>query len=358
MRKFTIVLALLFTISSNAQILKDIFKYSTIYTSYTESSPLFTPESYFVTQAGEVINTTPEMTNDFSVSFGLRKIARFGYENKENRFYDGTEQNASLQSNFGNVKGLEYLLQYTRGKQRGRDFKSERYFVRYSKKWWSAKIEIQNNGIIDLNYKSADIRLKLPISNKFNVSIGGIVRTHLPYGFNPIENYLIDNYWWDLAYEYNFTDIFYGIDYDNDNIVEAFDWYWVNENGDRVADTDADFRRNIYQNIVNDYNKRELEAIGTLATLSAIVGADFYFYRDNWWLHSWGNVMPKHKHIKGNELYSYETYIGNDSWIDYNYGVMFGWYLTKKIGLFTEIEQTRFWDKNLRYIKAGVNLQI
>ena len=360
MKKIILLLLLFVSVQTNSQILKDIFKYSTIYTSYSENSPLFTPESYFVTQEGEVVNISPELSNDYSYSFGIRKIARFGYENKENRFYDGSEQNSSLQSNFGNVKGLEYLVQYTKGKQRGREFESERYFLRYSKKWWSTKLEIQKNGIINLNYKSADLRLKIPFGSKFSLSFGGIVRTHNPYGYLPIADYLapIEVNWWDLAYEYGYTDYYYGIDYDNDGQLDSYDWWWSNAEGDRVADTDLDFRRNIYQNIVNDYNNRELKSIGTLATLSAIFGADFYFYRDNFWLHTWGNLLPKHKHIKGNEDFSYETFVGSDEWIDYNYGVMFGWYLTKKIGLFTELETTRYWDKDLRYIKAGINFQL
>ena len=47
------------------------------------------------------------------------------YENRENRFYDGSEQNMSLSSNIGSVKGLEYLFQFSKGRQQGRDFKSE-----------------------------------------------------------------------------------------------------------------------------------------------------------------------------------------------------------------------------------------
>ena len=359
MRKFTIIVALLFSISNNAQILNDLFKYSTIFGAYSETSPLYTPESYFVTQGGDVINTTPELANDFSFTLGIRKIARFDYENKENRFYDGSERNIALQSNFGNVKGLEYLFQFTRGKQRGREFESERYFLRYSRKWWSTKLEIQNNGIINLNYKSADLRLRIPMGKKFNISLGGLVRTHLPYGFSPIASYLETNPWWELAYEYGFYDIFYGIDYDNDNVVDNFDWYWVNEEGERIADTDLDFRRNTFQDIVNDYNERELNSIGTLATLSAVVGADWYFYRDNFWLHAFGNVMPKHKHIKGDKEFSYETFVGQDDWVDYNYGLMFGWFIIpNKFGIYTEIENTQFWDKELKFIKVGLNFQI
>tara|TARA_Y100000593_G_C4322310_1_gene344544 strand:+ start:2563 stop:3645 length:1083 start_codon:yes stop_codon:yes gene_type:complete len=360
MKKSFIITLLLISNLAQGQFLKDIVKYSTLYTSYTESSPLWQPEQYFVTQAGEVQNITPSQTNDYMMSIGLRKIARFDYENKAKKFYDGSEQNSSLQSNSGSIKGLEYLFQYSQGKQQGREFTSQKYFIRYLAKYWSTKIEVQENGLINLDYKAADIRGRIPIGKKFNISIGAVVRTHKPYGYNPIDDYLIDSAWWDLAYDYGYQDHYYGIDYDNDGQLDNFDWWWSNPDGERVADTDLDFRKNDYQDIVNDYNETELDAIGILGTLSAVVGLDFYHYGNGgkWWLHSWGNVYPIHKHIYGDENFSYEDYLGKNDWMDFNYGVMFGWNITKKFGIFTEYEKTKFWDKNLMYLKAGLNWQL
>ena len=316
MKKGFIIILLLISNLAQGQFFKDIVKYSTLYTSYTESSPLWQPQQYFVTQAGEVQDITPLQTNDYMMSFGWRRIARFDYENKAKKFYDGSEQNSSLQSNSGSIKGLEYLFQYSQGKQQGREFTSQRYFVRYLAKYWSVKVEMQQNGLINLDYKAADIRGRIPIGKKFSVSIGSVVRTHKPYGYSPIEEYLApqDVNWWDLAYEYGFQDIGYGIDYDLDGQWDEFDWYWLNEDGERVADTDLDFRRNDYQDIVNDYNKKEIDAIGILGTLSGVVGLDFYHYgnKGKWWLHSWGNVYPIHKHISGNEDFSYEDYLGKN----------------------------------------------
>jgi len=217
---------------------------------------------------------------------------------------------------------------------------------------------VQQNGLINLDYKSADLRFRVPLFKKFSLSIGGAVRTHLPYGYNPIDDYLSLYNWWDLAYDYGFMDHYYGIDYDNDGLTDDADWWWSNAEGNRVADTDLDFRRNDFTNIVNDYNKRELDAIGTLGTLSGVVGLDFYHYRDNFWLHSWTSVYPKHKHIHGDEEFSYETFIGSDDWIDYNVGLITGWNVTKKLGVFVEYEKTRFWDKNLVYMKAGLNIKL
>ena len=90
--KKLILLLLFFSTSLNGQILKDIFKYSTVYSSYTESSPLFTPEQYFVTQDGDVVDITPESENDFVMSFGIRKIARMDYENIYCRNYAGLQK--------------------------------------------------------------------------------------------------------------------------------------------------------------------------------------------------------------------------------------------------------------------------
>ena len=359
MRQLITILFILFSINIQGQFFKDIFKYSTVYSSYTETSPLFIDEQYFVTQGGDLVNVTPKQSNDYMMSFGLRKIARYDYENKAKKFYDGSEQNAGLKSNIGAVKGLEYLFQYSKGRQQNREFESHKHFLRYIAKYWSSKLEWQENGLINLNYKSADARFRLPLGKKFSFSIGAVARSHKPYGYNPIDDYLVDSAWWDLAYDYGYQDHYYGIDSNNDGELDNFNWWWSNEEGERIADTDLDFRRNDYFGIVNHYNRTELDAIGELATLSLVVGADYYIFKnDKFWLHSWGNVMPLHKHIKGNEDFSYENHYGSDDWIDYNYGVMFGWFLSKKIGLFTEYENTKMWDKDLKYIKAGINFKL
>ncbi len=344
-----------------SKFLKNIFEYSTIYASYSESSPLFVPETYFVTQGGDVISTTPEIQNDYSINYGIRKIARMDYENKAQKYYDGSEKNYSLSSNIGAVTGLEYLGQYTKGKQQGREFKSQRYFLRYLSNWWMAKVEYQQNGLINLDYQSADLRIRLPLnkSKSLSISIGSVVRTHKPFGFLPINNYLENNAWWDLAYDRGFVDHYYGIDYDNDGELDNFDWWWSNPAGDRIADTDQDFRANHYWRIVNDFNAEELDKIGTLATLSGVLGFDYYFYRDNkFWIHTWASAYPIHQHIYGNYDFSYEQFIGSDSWLDYNYGWIMGWYLSGNVGIFAEFEKTKFWNKELSFIKMGINLEL
>ena len=35
--------------------------------------------------------------------------------------------------------------------------------MRYIAKWWMAKTEIQQNGLINLDYKAADLRFRVPL---------------------------------------------------------------------------------------------------------------------------------------------------------------------------------------------------
>ena len=258
------MVAMLLSSSVNAQILKKaynkVFKYATVYGTYTQEDGFEAPPQYFVTQKGEVVDITPEWDVDYQVTYGIRKMSRLGYEKKPGEFFTGEEQ-VSLNSNYSEVKGLEYILQYDKGRVHNREYINEKYLVRWISKWWSLKGEYLKNEKIQLNYKSADLRFRVPIGKRLSFSIGGMVRTHRPYGFLPIDEYLgseqIDDNgntyearWWHLAYNYNYEDHAYGIDNNFDGIPDGIDWWWSNENGDRVADTDLDFRRNIYGGIV------------------------------------------------------------------------------------------------------------
>ena len=110
------LLLLLFTINAQADIFKDVFKYATFYGAYSQSNSIQGDKTFYVTQSSELIETTQRNPADEIKTFGFRKLAHFGYEDKE-RFYDGEEQNNSLNSNIGNVKGLEYLFEYQEGRQ-------------------------------------------------------------------------------------------------------------------------------------------------------------------------------------------------------------------------------------------------
>ena len=98
--------------------------------------------------------------------------------------------------------------------------------------------------------------------------------------------------------------------------------------------------------------------IGSFADLSSVFALDFYHYRKNFWVHAYGNILPHHKLQKGDERYSYGNFIGNDNWIDYSFGGVFGVRLNKKLGLFAEVTNQRYWDREIKVIKAGINFKI
>lgn len=50
--------------------------------------------------------------------------------------------------------------------------------MRYLAKWWLVKAESQRNELVDINYKSADVRFRIPISKKLSISIGAMYRTY------------------------------------------------------------------------------------------------------------------------------------------------------------------------------------
>ena len=66
----------------------------------------------------------------------------------------------------------------------------------------------------------------------------------------------------------------------------------------------------------------------------------------------------------GLSITTWELFVGfvppltNEKWIDYNIGINFGLKLWKKVGVFTEYEITKFWDRRISALKAGVNIRL
>jgi len=341
--------------NTQAQFFKDIFKYSTFYAAYSQSNSIQDSRSFYVDQDNTLHETTKEVPADFVMTYGWRKLANFQYEDR-NKFYIGEENNAGTRSNIGNVKGLEYLFQYSKGKNRGADFENQEAFIRYLAKWWLIKGEYQKNELVDLDYKSAEVRARFAIGKKLSLSIGTIWRTYdTAYGFNPIETYLEDNNWWNLSYSVGHTDVLYQMVSTSGQSM-GYDYQWFDADGNLLSNSDLDYRNNIFQDVVNNYNKEQLSMISGFQQISAIAGLDFYHYRDKFWLHVYGNVLPYHYLLKGDKEYSYGNFVGD--YLDFSAGAVLGLKITKNIGLYGEINLQRYWDREIRSIKAGVNIKI
>ena len=84
MKKILILLLLpLFSFSQDIN-LKKTFKFSTFYGAINGGNSISNVDVYSVTNG--LTTTTIETPFDYSISLGVRKIARFGYENRANTF--------------------------------------------------------------------------------------------------------------------------------------------------------------------------------------------------------------------------------------------------------------------------------
>ena len=112
--------------------------------------------------------------------------------------------------------------------------------------------------------------------------------------------------------------------------------------------------------IVNDFNRSELAKISDLGTISPVIGLDFYHYKKDNWVHAWASVMPLHKQVQGDERYSFGPYATQGQgtqWTDISLGAVTGWKITKRFGIFAEMNYVRYWDREVLAAKAGLNYQ-
>jgi hypothetical protein len=88
---------------------KKMLKYSTFYAAVNGGTSLSDVDIFSVDNG--LSTQTISTPYDYNFTIGLRKIARFGYENKAQTFYDGTESNYSDAATVGKVRGVEYLFE-------------------------------------------------------------------------------------------------------------------------------------------------------------------------------------------------------------------------------------------------------
>jgi len=389
MKKLILLIAVLFSFNVQSQFLKglydDFLKYGTVYAAGNVGNAKLEQVKYFVRTNPDNLYDIPAVVDqtiyhpyNYRFGVGIRKLARFGYESKPN-FYNGTENNVGLSAPTAAVKGLEYLLHWEKQRVDGNEFDNRRLFVRHTGKYHIAKYETRESGNVGFEYTSGEVRARLPIGNKFSVSAGVIYRTHQkPYGYNPIEIWLNEmnedggavNPWWTLGYQYGFVDEL--IEHKNIGTNEImYNWCWRDPEGNIVAYTDEQFRDQIFGRLMNRFNQERWAELDSFAEIAPIMGFDFYHYKNNFWLHAYGNwIMPYHSYVQGDEQFSYLHRDGwsnhghdgmhamseGDQWDDYQAGLMFGWKVTKSIGIFIEGEYTKFWDSEIFNSNFGINI--
>ena len=355
----TLLLVLLAVVSTTVE--AQFFKYSTFYVSGNISSPMAEQRQYMMDrETGDMTDITIVNPHDYKYNIGIRKIARFDYENKANQFYDGEENPVSNYATIGAVNGSEYLLSLEVARNRGSEFVNHEYWYRYVGKNFIVKAEYMDNQEIQLKTFGAEARGKINLGD-FNLSAGVKHRSHPVYGINPFEeNFdLSVDPWWSVAYDLGYTDeywFFDGEDNGVDDLYDYYNWNWFTPEGVQIADTDEEFMRYHFGKAIDTYNRNELSLLGMQQEVSIVIGANYYFYKDNFWVHGWGDILPYH--IGLSDFAYVDMDIPGKTNLDFNVGLITGAKITKKLGVFTEGRYQRYWDIKNYEIKMGVNYSI
>ena len=402
----------------------DFFKYSTAYSSFSLNAPRYQDDRFAIigglsTGQLEVSRDKRELKPDFQTSFGLRKVGRFQYEPKRGvkgagkggTWYDGSESNANESATFGPVKGWEYLIRWSEGRQWGDEYLNQEYWLRYIGDWVMAKVGVTELGLEDIKYTQGDIRLHLTpeaLNDKFHLSVGLKHRQHPVYGFDAmvLDTTWYRGEWWKFAEKAFgiddnawFTEDYYlngdqdiqlyeidpetgelreieggGPFWNDDGRFVGVDWLWRDVDGRIFAYTDREYFLYHFPSMLEEYIDERKRLLGNQNETSLVIGLDFYHYGQNWWLHTWGNWMPVHfghtTHAYHNAAHyrkhkddggkPHEFMFHDDmwhDWNDYDMGAIFGVKLKDNLGVFAEGRYLYYWERPAYDIKLGINYQ-
>ena len=326
-----------------------IFDNSTIYGSVSVGTPY--------------VNGNIQLDDDYKYNVGIRKIALFPYQ-KGSKFYKGDEESLSDKAIFGAVKGLEYLLSASSVRNRGHEFFDQEYWVKWSNKHFVTKFKYLNKESRDLEFASSDFRYRLGLGPVI-LSLGGNIMGHPIYGHPAYDDY--DEPWWELAYEYGYTDYLLPITDLNDNgeidgydiyietseddgywmyYWEDADYYWEDADSNAVAHSDSEFIQYHLPSIIEQYND-DNKIKEWQAEVSLVIGLDFYIGNDNFYSHIWVNSFPQSVGLTD------KSYSGNEE--QYDVGALVGAKLSNHIGVFVEGYKLNYYGREEYNISTGVN---
>jgi|TARA_B110000259_G_scaffold84266_1_gene98375 hypothetical protein len=340
-----ILILLLIANVANAQVTwqelcKKTFKFSTFYAAANGGTSISNVEVFSVANGLET--STVATPFDYNLSLGIRKIARFGYENKAQTFYDGTEDSWSDGASVGKVSGLEFLFELDYTRQQGNEYLDQHHFIRYVEDKYIVKGEYLEDGFADIKYFETSERYRYKVNNKLSFNIGAAQRLSEPYGYNPLDEWLLDN--GDIHYTYLALQEGYNVD--------VWHQLYYDPNGNVVANSAEVWEAVVVPTVLADYTERKRGELDLMIQNSLVAGFDYYHYTKGFWTHAWGNIMPYH--LDGGNEYSYHKYEGKQ-WLDYSGGLIFGYKYNKHLGTFIEGKYNKYWNRTWYDFKFGIN---
>ena len=337
MKKLLILLFLIPLISFSQS---KLLKFSTFYAAVNGGTSISDVETFSVANGLET--STIQTPYDYNITLGIRKIARFGYENKAQTFYDGTETSWSDGANIGKKDGLEYLFEVTYKRQMGEEFVDQNHFMRWVNDKYILKGEYLEDGFADIKYFETSERYRYKLGNKLSFNIGAVQRLSEPYGYDPLQEWKLSN--GNIHYTYLALEEGYNVD--------VYNSIYTDPNGNIVATNSEVWEAVVIPEVLANYTEKKRDRLDNIMQHSLVVGFDFYHYKKDFWLHSWGNIMPYH-YDDGNE-YAYHKY-NNGQWFDYSGGLIFGYKLSKSLGTFIEGKYNKYWNREWYDFKLGIN---
>ena len=341
--RLIILLLLVSNLAHCQDFLKKTFKFSTFYVAANGGTSISDVDIFSVTDGLQT--QTIKTPFDYNFTFGVRKIARFGYENRANTFYDGTESSFSEAATIGKVKGFEFLFEADIKRQEGVDYLDQNHFLRYVAPKWIFKTEYVQDGFADIEYFEASQRYRHKINNKLSLNAGILERFAEPYGYDPLEAWTLAT--GDIHYTY--------LAIQEGSNIDVYNSIYTNPGGEVVATNVEVWEAVAVPNMLSNYVERKKDELPVQWNYSLVLGFDYYHYTKSFWLHGWGNLLPYHYDL-GNE-YSYHNYVG-DQWYDYSGGLIFGYKINKNLGIFAEGKYNKYWNREWYDFKCGVNYVI
>jgi len=328
---------------------KKMLKYSTFYAAVNGGTSLSDVDIFSVDNG--LSTQTISTPYDYNFTIGLRKIARFGYENKAQTFYDGTESNYSDAATVGKVRGVEYLFEVDYKRQEGVDYMDQHHFIRFSSddgcadelcvNFFALKLEYLEDGFADIKYFEASERYRQRRGKNLSWNVG----LTQPYGYNALDEWMLDNgniHYTYLALQEGYT-------------VDVYSNEYYNQAGELVATSAEVWEAVVIPEVLSDYTEKKRNELKKTIQHSLVVGFDYYKYSKKTWIHAWGSLMPYH-YDDGSE-FSYHNYV-DGQWYDYSGGLIYGIKVNKNLGYFVEGKYNKYWNREWYDFKLGLNYVI
>ena len=332
---------------------KKLLKFSTFYAAVNGGTSLSDVEIFSVDNG--LSTQTISTPYDYNLTIGLRKIARFGYENKAQTFYDGTESNYSDAATVGKVKGVEYLFEVDYKRQEGIDYMDQHHFIRYSSddgcpdklciNFFALKLEYLEDGFADVEYFEASERYRYKYTRNLSFNVGAAQRLAEPYGYDPLDEWMLDNgniHYTYLALQEGYT-------------VDVYSNEYYNPSGELVATSAEVWEAVVIPEVLAEYTEIKRNDLKKTIQHYMVVGFDYYKYSKKTWMHAWGSLLPYH-YDDGSE-FSYHNYV-DGQWYDYSFGFIYGIKQNKNLGYFVEGKYNKYWNREWYDFKLGLNYTI